>query len=98
MILGADQKERSLLRQELAERSKPLAKRKMLDSVIDTSFRKKKKSEICVLLSCSLPGDACDYDDDNDKVFDDKDNCPVVYNRDQQDTDGKRCALCFTQN
>lgn len=39
-------------------------------------------------------GDACDYDDDNDKIFDEKDNCPLVYNRDQQDTDGKCCVLC----
>jgi len=46
----------------------------------------------------SFSGDVCDYDDDNDKVLDEKDNCPLVYNRDQQDTDGKCCALCLTQN
>lgn len=46
----------------------------------------------------SFAGDVCDYDDDNDKVLDEKDNCPLIYNRDQQDTDGKCCALCLTQN
>ena len=34
-------------------------------------------------------GDECDNDDDNDKIADNKDNCPLVYNRDQIDTDGK---------
>ena len=73
----------------------------MLDSVIDTSFSRKKrklKHNLLIdvlkveLISFSLSGDACDYDDDNDKVFDEKDNCPLVYNRDQQDTDGKCCS------
>ena len=34
-------------------------------------------------------GDACDPDDDNDNVFDTVDNCRLVYNPDQADSDGK---------
>lgn len=37
----------------------------------------------------SVSGDACDSDDDNDKIVDENDNCPLVYNRDQLDSDGK---------
>ena len=33
-------------------------------------------------------GDACDTDDDNDTVLDGADNCPLVANTDQTDTDG----------
>jgi len=44
-----------------------------------------------------LPGDVCDYDDDNDKVLDEKDNCPLVYNRDQVDTDGKYYSPVFAE-
>lgn len=36
-----------------------------------------------------LTGDACDPDDDNDNVFDTVDNCRLVYNPDQADSDGK---------
>ena len=38
-------------------------------------------------------GDACESDDDNDKIADEKDNCPLVYNRDQIDTDGKELFI-----
>ena len=38
----------------------------------------------------SLPGDACDDDDDNDGVPDGTDNCPLVSNPDQLDNDGKQ--------
>lgn len=34
-------------------------------------------------------GDACDHDDDNDGIPDDKDNCRLVANPDQADSDGK---------
>ncbi len=34
-------------------------------------------------------GDACDYDDDNDGVPDDKDNCRLTPNADQLDSDGE---------
>lgn len=32
-------------------------------------------------------GDACDPDADNDGIRNEKDNCPLVYNPDQKDTD-----------
>jgi hypothetical protein len=32
-------------------------------------------------------GNACDEDDDNDTVLDASDNCPLVANPDQKDTD-----------
>jgi len=34
-----------------------------------------------------LQGDACDHDDDNDRVLDIDDNCPIDANNDQLDTD-----------
>uniref|UniRef100_A0A7N9AUD5 Thrombospondin 1b n=1 Tax=Mastacembelus armatus TaxID=205130 RepID=A0A7N9AUD5_9TELE len=43
-------------------------------------------------------GDACDSDDDNDDIPDDRDNCPFVYNPRQYDYDhddvGDRCDNC----
>ncbi|XP_068438976.1 thrombospondin-2-like [Clinocottus analis] len=43
-------------------------------------------------------GDACDPDDDNDDVIDERDNCPLVYNPRQFDSDrdgvGDRCDNC----
>lgn len=36
-------------------------------------------------------GDACDHDDDNDGIPDDRDNCRLVPNRDQLDSDGQCC-------
>lgn len=36
----------------------------------------------------SFSGDLCDEDDDNDSIFDESDNCPLVANKDQNDTDG----------
>lgn len=35
-------------------------------------------------------GDACDSDDDNDGVPDDRDNCRLVSNPGQEDSDGRR--------
>ena len=32
-------------------------------------------------------GDACDTDNDNDGAANDKDNCPLIANKDQKDTD-----------
>ncbi|XP_062331210.1 thrombospondin-2-like isoform X1 [Osmerus eperlanus] len=43
-------------------------------------------------------GDACDPDDDNDDIIDERDNCPLVYNPRQFDSDrdgvGDRCDNC----
>lgn len=38
-------------------------------------------------------GDACDHDDDNDGIPDDRDNCRLVPNRDQLDSDGQRFSV-----
>lgn len=35
-------------------------------------------------------GDACDPDDDNDGINDAEDNCPLVVNPQQEDSDGKK--------
>lgn len=34
-------------------------------------------------------GDVCDFDKDNDGISDNKDNCPLVFNPDQTDTNRK---------
>ena len=34
-------------------------------------------------------GNVCDDDDDDDGIDDDYDNCPLVWNPDQTDTDGE---------
>ena len=36
----------------------------------------------------SFLGDACDDDDDNDGIKDNKDNCRIVSNPDQKDSNG----------
>lgn len=41
-------------------------------------------------------GDACDHDDDNDGIPDDRDNCRLVPNRDQLDSDGQ-CRRSFSK-
>ena len=41
-------------------------------------------------------GDACDHDDDNDGIPDDKDNCRLVANPDQADSDGKMTGIIIT--
>lgn len=41
-------------------------------------------------------GDACDHDDDNDGIPDDKDNCRLVANPDQADSDGKTTSIIVT--
>lgn len=41
-------------------------------------------------------GDACDHDDDNDGIPDDKDNCRLVANPDQADSDGKIASIIIT--
>ena len=39
-------------------------------------------------------GDACDMDDDNDGVLDERDNCPKVKNYEQTDTNGTpKCTI-----
>uniref|UniRef100_A0A4W5NN39 Thrombospondin-1 n=1 Tax=Hucho hucho TaxID=62062 RepID=A0A4W5NN39_9TELE len=47
-------------------------------------------------------GDACDQDDDNDGIPDDRDNCPMVYNPAQYDVDrddvGDRCDNCVHES
>uniref|UniRef100_A0A8C7QY81 Thrombospondin-1 n=1 Tax=Oncorhynchus mykiss TaxID=8022 RepID=A0A8C7QY81_ONCMY len=47
-------------------------------------------------------GDACDNDDDNDGIPDDRDNCPMVYNPAQYDVDrddvGDRCDNCVHES
>lgn len=41
-----------------------------------------------MLLLLHTLGDACDNDDDNDGVQDDRDNCPKIKNNDQRDRNG----------
>lgn len=41
-------------------------------------------------------GDVCDHDDDNDGIPDDRDNCRLVPNRDQLDSDGQ-CRHLFSK-
>ena len=47
-------------------------------------------------------GDVCDPDDDNDGLLDEVDNCPLVANPDQQDSDhdtvGDLCDSCICLN
>lgn len=40
-----------------------------------------------------LAGDACDDDDDNDGIPDYNDNCVLIFNPDQKDTNGKSLDL-----
>ena len=40
-------------------------------------------------------GDACDHDDDNDGIPDDRDNCRLVPNPDQKDSDGESLEPLF---
>ena len=39
-------------------------------------------------------GDECDDDDDNDGILDENDNCRLVPNPDQKDSDSL-CHICF---
>ena len=40
------------------------------------------------------PGDACDWDDDDDGIKDDQDNCRLVVNPSQLDSDSESaCAV-----
>ena len=41
------------------------------------------------LLSVVTIGDACDFDSDNDGIDDLEDNCRLVFNPSQNDTNGK---------
>ena len=40
-------------------------------------------------LKICVTGDVCDDDDDNDGIYDRRDNCHLIYNPDQADRDGK---------
>lgn len=39
-----------------------------------------------IIAAFPLQGDVCDFDKDNDGIQDNLDNCPLVYNPDQRDT------------
>lgn len=47
------------------------------------------KHILLVNIIYSFAGDVCDFDKDNDGVPDNKDNCPLVFNPDQKDSNSK---------
>jgi hypothetical protein len=56
----------------------------------EANVRKHVVPPICNAYFCLFPGDSCDRDDDNDFVIDIHDNCPLISNRYQKLSAGKR--------